>query len=89
MKKDNTQMKPDNTRHTTRVLHERSADMTTSKNHSVATVLDPRFKMNFFTNQLQEENTKQFVLIDRIKMSCEETGKLPITVVKTKNLILL
>ncbi|CAK1553204.1 unnamed protein product [Leptosia nina] len=55
-------------------LQERFEDITTSKNHLVATFLDPRFKMNVFTNQLQKEKVKQYVLIDSIIMSCEETS---------------
>ncbi|KAK9879539.1 hypothetical protein WA026_006609 [Henosepilachna vigintioctopunctata] len=54
-------------------LQERFEDFTTSKNH-LTTFLDPQFKMNVFTNQLQKEKVKQYVLIDSIKMSCEETS---------------
>ncbi|KAL3277553.1 hypothetical protein HHI36_012897, partial [Cryptolaemus montrouzieri] len=47
-------------------LPKRFEDITTSKNHLVATVLNPRFKMNFSTNQVQKEKAKQYVLTDSL-----------------------
>lgn len=39
-------------------LQERFEVITTSNNYLVVTFLDPRFKINVFTNQLQKEKAK-------------------------------
>lgn len=49
-------------------LRERFEDITDSKNYLLATALDPRFKMNVFTSQLQKEKNKA-VYFDRLSKS--------------------
>ncbi|KAK9730075.1 hypothetical protein QE152_g15516 [Popillia japonica] len=55
-------------------LQEPFENITTSKNYLVATALDPGFKVNVFTSQLQREETKQYILIDSLKMNCETSS---------------
>ncbi|XP_023230011.1 zinc finger BED domain-containing protein 6-like [Centruroides sculpturatus] len=35
-----------------------------NKNYLISTLLDPRFKTNFFTNQLQKERAQQYILLE-------------------------
>ncbi|XP_067134731.1 zinc finger BED domain-containing protein 4-like [Centruroides vittatus] len=37
-----------------------------NKNYPISTLLDPRFKTNFFTNQLQKERAQQYILLDLV-----------------------
>ncbi|KAF2890638.1 hypothetical protein ILUMI_15535 [Ignelater luminosus] len=45
-------------------MQQRFSRIDDSKNYLMATFLEPRFKMNFFTNQLQKERASQYVLLE-------------------------
>ncbi|KAF2890175.1 hypothetical protein ILUMI_15998, partial [Ignelater luminosus] len=45
-------------------MKQRFSRIDDSKNYLIATLLDPRFKMNFFTDQLQKERARQYVLLE-------------------------
>ncbi|XP_023212104.1 zinc finger BED domain-containing protein 4-like [Centruroides sculpturatus] len=45
-------------------IKQRFSQIDDNKNYLISTLLDPRFKTNFFTNQLQKERARQYILVE-------------------------
>ncbi|XP_067120294.1 zinc finger BED domain-containing protein 4-like [Centruroides vittatus] len=45
-------------------IKQRYSQIDNNKNYLISTLLDPRFKTNFFTNQVQKERARQYILLE-------------------------